>query len=221
MNESRLERLAPLTGVIALVLFSIGAALLGIYEYLPSADRLREILSDNATNVFAGGYIGSISAFFLIWFAGSVYSALREREGGTGQLSMVAFGGGVGSGVALAIGFSAILASGARAGAEGGITPVEAVTMYDLYGQILGQGFAITMAVFIGATAAVSLRTLMFPKWFGWVSALIAFGLLTPFAYAVLALALVWLLGVSISLYRRGASTALASTTDDNGMGTT
>jgi hypothetical protein len=93
MNESRLARLAPLTGVIALVLFSIGAALLGIYDYLPAADRLQEILSDNATNVFAGGYIGSISAFFMIWFAGSVFSVLREREGGTGWLSMIAFGG--------------------------------------------------------------------------------------------------------------------------------
>jgi hypothetical protein len=208
VNESRLERLAPLTGVVTVVLMAIGAALLGIYEYLPSADRLKEILSDNATNVFAGGYIGSISAFFLMWFAGSVFSALREREGGTGRLSMVAFGGGVASGVALAIGFSAILVSGARAGAEGGITPVEAVTIYDLYGQILGQGFAITMAVFIGATAVVSLRTLMFPRWFSWVSALIAFGLLTPIAYAVLALVLVWLLVVSIWLYRRGVSPA-------------
>jgi hypothetical protein len=217
VNNSRLERLAPLTGVIALVLFSIGAALLGIYEYLPTADRLAEILSENATNVFVGGYIGSISAFFMMWFAGSVFSALREREGGTGRLSMVAFGGGVGSGVALAIGFSAILAAGARAGAEGGITPVEAVTMYDLYGQVLGQGFAITMAVFIGATAVVSLRTLMFPKWFGWVSALIAFGLLTPFAYAVLALVLVWLLVVSVWLYRRGAA---PSVRDNSTLGT-
>ena len=208
MKESRLERLAPLTGAIAVVLFSIGAALLGTYEYLPTADRLREILSENAINVQAGGYIGSISAFFMLWFAGSVFSALREREGGTGRLSTVAFGGGVASGAALAVGFSAILASGARAGTEGGITPVEAVTMYDLYGQILGGMFAITMAVFIGATAVVSLRTLMFPKWFGWVSALIAFGLLTPFAYAVLALVLVWLLVVSVWLYWRGRSTA-------------
>jgi uncharacterized membrane protein len=89
--------------------------------------------------------------------------------------------------------------------------------MYDLYGQVLGQGFAITMAVFIGATAVVSLRTLMFPKWFGWVSALIAFGLLTPFAYAVLALVLVWLLVVSVWLYRRGAA---PSVRDNSTLGT-
>jgi hypothetical protein len=79
--------------------------------------------------------------------------------------------------------------------------------MYDLYSQVLGGMFAIAMAVFIGATAVVSLRTLMFPKWFGWVSALIALGLLTPYSYAVLALVLVWLLVVSVWLYWRNRST--------------
>jgi hypothetical protein len=74
----------------------------------------------------------------------------------------------------------------------------------------VGQGFAITMALFIGATAVVSLRTIMlFPKRLGWASVLIAFGLLiTPIAYAVLALVLVWLLVVSIWLYRQNGSTA-------------
>lgn len=207
MGNIRIEKLAPLSGVISLLLFCIGAALLGIYEYLPIADKLKAILDTNASSIFTGGYLGSISAFFMIWFAGSVYSALREQEGGTGRLSMVAFGGGVASGVALASGFSAILTSGARAGAAGGITAIEAVTLYDLYSQVLGGMFAITMAVFIGATGTVSLRTAMFPSWFGWVSVLIAIGLLTPFAYAVLALVLIWLIIVSFWLYRRGLST--------------
>jgi len=208
MNNSRLEKLAPLTGVVAVVLMIIGAALIGALVWLPSADRAVEIFSDNPIRVSAGGFAGSISAIFMIWFAGSVYSALREREGGTGRLSMVAFGGGVSSGVVLAAGFSFVMVSGARAGAEGGISPAEAVTLYDLYSAILGQMLAITMAVFIGATAVVSLRTKMLPAWSGWASALIAFGLFTPIAYIVLALALVWLVVLSIWLYRRGVSTA-------------
>lgn len=208
MSESRLDRWAPLSGVVALVLFSIGAALLGIYEYLPTAESLEQTLSDNASNVFAGGYIGMLSAFFMIWFAGSVYSALRKKEGGDGRLSVIAFGGGAASGVALAIGFSAMLASGARAGAEGGITALEAVTVYDIYSQILGGMFAVTVAVFIGATAVVSLRSDVFPNWFGWASVLITVGLLTPYSYAVLALVLVWLLVVSLWLFARGRQAA-------------
>jgi hypothetical protein len=138
-----------------------------------------------------------------MWFAGSVYAALNEHESGNGRLSMVAFGGCLASGIALGTGFSALFAIGGRVGAVGGISPAEAVTLYDLYGTILGQMAAFTFAVLIGATAAVSLRTAMFPKWFGWASILIALGLISPFGYFVLAFALVWLLGVSISLYRR------------------
>ena len=206
MNNSRLEKLAPLTGVVMVVLMIIGAVLIGAYDYQPSADRAVEIFRDNPTGVIAGGFLGLLSAFFMIWFAGSVYSALREREGGTGRLSMVAFGGGVASGVALAAGWTIIVAAGVRVGAPGGISSVGAATLFDLYSAILSQMFAFTLAVFIGATAVVSLRVAVFPAWFGWVSALIAFGLLTPIGYLVLAL--VWLLVVSIWLYRRGTLSA-------------
>ncbi len=221
MNNSRLERLAPLTGAVTVVLMIVGTVLIGAYDYLPSADRAVEIFSDNPTQVIVASYLGLVSAFTLIWFAGSLSSALREREGGAGRLSMVAFGGGVASGVALAAGYSVLVTAGVRAGAPGGISPVGAVTLYDLYGSILGQMFAITMAAFIGASAVVSLRTGMFPAWFGWVSTLIAFGLLSPIGYLVLVLTPVWLLGVSISLYRRGASTAAPPAPDDTGIGTT
>jgi hypothetical protein len=206
MNTSRLERLAPLTGLVSVVLMIVGAGMFGVYDYLPPADKLQAIFSDSPTRVYLAGYIGTMSAFFLLWFAGSLFSALREREGSAARLSMVAFGGGAASGVALAAGYTIMVATGARAGAPGGISLAEAVTLYDFYGQVLGQMFAVTLAVFIGASSVVSLRTGMFPRWLGWASALIALGLLTPIAYAVLALALLWLLVVSIWLYRGGSS---------------
>ncbi len=206
MNKSRLERLAPLSGVVSVVLFIVGAVVISNYDYLPPAEKVADFLNGNPNRVSTGAYLASISAFFLIWFAGSVHSALREREGGTGQLSMVAFGGGVASAVAMGTSFTAILSAGLRAGAPGGITPIGAVTMFDFWGQVMGQMFAISLAVLIGAAAVVSLRTSMFPAWFGWASALVAFGLLTPFAYFVLAFAVVWLSVVSIWLYIRGAS---------------
>lgn len=205
MNNSRLEKLAPLTGAASVLVMMVASGMLGVYDYLPLADRLVEIFSGNSTKVIVVGYLGLLSAVLLMWFAGSVYVALREREGGAGRLSMVAFGGCVASGIALGTGFTALLAIGARVGAEGGISPAESVTLYDLYGTILGQMAAYTWAVLIGATAVISLRTAMLPSWFGWASVLIALGLISPIGYFVLALALVWLFGVSIWLYRRGA----------------
>jgi hypothetical protein len=208
MNSSRIEKIAPLSGAALVLLLIVGAGLLGVYDYLPSADRLVEIFSGNSTRIIVVGYLGLFSAVFLMWFSRSVYAALSEHEGGSKRLSMIAFGGGVASSIALGLGFTSILAMGARVGAVGGISPAEAVTQYDLYGTILGQMAAFTFAVLIGATAAVSLRTSMFPNWFGWVSLLIALGLVTPLGYFFLALVLIWLVGVSIWLYRQNGSTA-------------
>jgi hypothetical protein len=204
MNNARFEKLAPLSGAASVLVMIIGTGMLGVYDYLPIGDRLVEIFSGNSTKVITIGYLGFFSAILLMWFAGSIYDALHEREGGYGRLSMVAFGGCVASGLALGIGFSALFAMGARVGGVGGISPTEAVTLYDLYGTILGQMVAFTFAVLIGSTGTVSLRTEIFPNWFGWASVLIALGLISPIGYFVLFLALVWLFGVSISLYRRG-----------------
>ena len=217
MNNSRLERLAPLTGALTAVLILTGAAN-GAFDYLPSADRAMEIYSDNPIRMMVDGYLGLVSVFTLIWFAGSVYSALREREGGTGRLSIVAFGGGVASAMAIGGGYTVKVAAATRASAAGGLSPIAAVTSYDLYGTFLGNFTAFTFAAFIGATAIVSLRTAMFPRWSGWASAVLALGLISPIGYLFVAFALVWLVGMSISLYRRGAAQSIPV---DPAIGTT
>ncbi len=204
MNSPRIEKLAPLSGAASVLILIVGTGLLGVYDYLPASDRLVEIFSSNSTKVIVIGYLGLFSAVLLMWFAGSIYTALTAHEGDKGRLSMIAFGGCVAAGIALGAGFSALLAVGARAGSADGLGAAEAVTLYDLYGTLLGQMAAFTFAVLIGATGVVSLRTAMFPTWFGWVSVLIALGLISPIGYFVLAFVLIWLLGVSLNLYRRG-----------------
>ncbi len=204
MNDSRFGKLAPLSGALAVVLMLV-AQPLGARDYLPSADRAVEIFSDIRMKLIAGTSIGLISAFFLVWFAGSLYRALYKREGGSGWLAMVAFGGGVTTAIAFAARYTVIATAGARANSPGGISPMGAVTLYDLSGSLVSQMAAFALAVFIGATAVVSLRTMMFPTWFGWLSILITIGLLSPMGPIVFFIALVWLLVVSIWLYRRGA----------------
>ena len=64
----------------------------------------------------------------------------------------------------------------------------------------MGQMFPVTFALFMGASAVVSLRSGLFPAWLGWVSLVIALGLLTPIGYIVIILALLWLLIMSLSI---------------------
>ena len=71
MNVSRLEKLAPLSGVLAMALMLAGTMLIG-WTYLPTPDEALKIFSDDPNKVITGAFIGMPSAFFLIWFAGSV-----------------------------------------------------------------------------------------------------------------------------------------------------
>lgn len=205
MNESRLERLAPLSGVVSVGLLVVGILLFNYYTFLPSGDDLADFLNSNASLVSTGGYIGSLAAFFLIWFVGSLRSRLVQYEKGKGFLPTVAFSGGIAAAVVLGISFIGIFAAGLRASGPGGITAIGAVSMYDFWTQLTGQLFAIFMAGLISATAVVSLRSRLFPAWFGWTSIIVAVGLLSPFAYAILAFAIIWLLVVSIWLYLKSA----------------
>lgn len=205
MQTSRLTKLARLSGAGSIILLMVGSGVLGIYDYLPTANRLVDFFSENAGKSMILGYVGLLSTALLIWFAGTVYTFFYTVEGGPGRLSMISFAGCVASAIVLGLGFTVLIALGSRAGASEGLSAAEAVTLYDLYGTLMGQMGAFTFAVFIGASSILILRTGLFPAWFGWTSALIALGLLSPFGYFVLLFALLWVLGFSIALYRRAS----------------
>lgn len=205
MASRGLERWSTLAGLVAVVLFGAGAALFGVFEYLPSADTLRAQLVDNNASVAIGGYLGTVSAFFLIWFAGSLQRLLREPNGGDDWLSKLSLGGGVAAGSMLAVGFSAIVASAARAGTAGGISADEALALYDVYGQVLGQAFAVAMAVQLAAVAIQALRAALLPSWAAWLSLLVVVGLLSPLAYVALGGVVVWLIVMSLWAFRRAS----------------
>lgn len=220
MNESRFEKLAPLTGALFFVLLLLGSFLFPVNTYQPPAQDVVEALSANSTQAQIGAYLGVVSAFFLIWFSGSVYSALRDQEGGTGRLSTVAFGGGVASGLVVAAGFGVMLAAAGRAGTAEGISAQGAITLYDFRGQLLGTVLPVMLGVLIGATAMVSLRAAVFPTWFGWLSVITTIGLLSPISYIFVIFGGIWVLVISIWLYIRGATGARQAATGETATGT-
>ena len=202
MNNSRFEKSAPLTGMASVVLLFAAAGLYGFYEYHPTAETLQTFFNEQATSLYCSGYLGVLSAFLLVWFAGSVYKTLHQHEGGERRLALIALGGGFASGIGIALAYTALVIVAGLAREANGIAPIEAVLLNMLYTNVIVMaGFS--MAVLIGATSVVSLRTSMLPKWFSWVSILIALALITPQGWIFLSLAMIWVFGVSIWLYRR------------------
>lgn len=208
MEGVRLERLSVLSGIVSMALLVVAALLFNQWEFLPSAETLTEDLTDNDVVIGVASYVGIVAAFFLIWFAGSMYRILRPKEDRPGWLSVLAFGGGLTAGFGLAIGFSFIAIAAARAGSGEGIMPGEAIALYDLSAQILGQASSVGMAVLLMATAIISLRSALMPAWAAWLTVLIAIGLLTPIAWIVLFAMLVWVAVVSAWFYLREPAVA-------------
>ncbi len=211
MKTSRFERWAPLSGVLAAVLTLAGSANAAAVEYLPAAEKAAEIYSENPMRVMAEGYLGLLAVVCLIWFAGSLYADLREREHGTGRLSAISFGGGVATALALGVGHTIKVVAAGRAGASAGIDPIAAVTAFDLYGAFLGNLSAFTFAVFIGASALVWARSGLSRRWTNWATAVLVIGLISPVGYFFVLFALAWMMFVSIWLYRRAAAAPAAS----------
>ena len=95
---SRWDRLAPLSGVLYVVLAIAGTLLIGNFSFLAPAEEIKAFYEDNSSRIEAGIYVSTPAVFFFFWFVGVVRDRLRAAEGGAGQLSGIAFGGGVAAG---------------------------------------------------------------------------------------------------------------------------
>ena len=92
------ERHAPLTGVVAVVLWVIGAILLqsgGRADQEAAASEHLTFYAENEGKILVGAFLFGLGTLFFIWFLGSLRDRLYRGEGGTGRVSAIAWGGGL------------------------------------------------------------------------------------------------------------------------------
>jgi hypothetical protein len=195
--------LAPLTGVLFVALLVAGVAVIGNFEFLQDPDELAAFYVTKNSQIFIGGGIALGSAFFLVWFAGSMRTYLRSAERGDGRLSAIAFGGGLVAASAVTIAYSARYAAAERATAASGISPDVATALDDFASLTLGSAFAVGLAIMFAATSVVSFRTGVFPRWVVWIGAILTVALLSQSSAAAVILpgALAWVAVLSIVMY--------------------
>jgi hypothetical protein len=201
MQGSTLERLAPLTGVVFVVLFVAAAILIG--EGVDPEDGVEEVLEyydDNEGAIFAGSALGGLAGVFLIFFGGVVRRVLRDAEGPGHTLSAVAFGGAIALAVAIAVGASLSIA---LAESFDDIDPVAAEALNAL-GWNYYIPFALGMATFTLASGISIVRHGALPAWFGWVAVVLGILDVTPVGFFAFLASLLWILIASVWLYREG-----------------
>lgn len=206
------ERVAPLTGVLAVVLVVAGVVVFESADTPGPESAPTEYVSyfDSETGtIFPGTLLFALGILLFVWFAGTLRARLAEREGGVGRVSTIAFGGALGMAALLlaAIGTSI---SGAFILEEDDaqLAPAAAQALWHVGEGVFLMGWFMG-ALFLAATAIAALRTRLLPRWLGWVTLGIAVLLLIPWVgwLAFIFLMPLWILGVSILLWRAGVRT--------------
>ncbi len=95
-----MERLSALAGVLAVVLWGVGVAIIGGgHVGLPGgvpeegADEVLLHFRENEDGVVSGGWLFMLGSLAFLWFAGILRGHLLRAEGGTGTFASIAFAG--------------------------------------------------------------------------------------------------------------------------------
>lgn len=178
-SPTGVERFAPLTGIAVPVLGLAGLIVLEGPADRPEVDVRPEAFLTyfgKHDSVVLGSFLLMLSAFFFIWFLGSLRAFLREAEGGAGRLSSIAYGGGIVT-AALTLTLPAVSVLGAMDVDH--LSPEAAKTIF-IVGDASLYPAAMTAAVLTAATGLVALRARALPSWFGWLSLVLGLWLLVP-----------------------------------------
>ena len=171
MDKATWDKLAAAGGIAGVVLFVVAGIL---YGSPPSVDddaqSVVDFFSDNRGQVLTSIFLQGLGVLAILWFVAALVTAMREV--GEARLATAAFGAFL---LAFAIGGMAAIARATLAYSiadEGSevVMPLYHLTLvFDVFVNILGAGLFLAVG---GAT----IRTGLFPRWWGWLS--LAAGLL-------------------------------------------
>lgn len=167
MKGMNWERYAGATGIGFVVFWVIAAIVMGSpASYDDSGSSIVSWLQDNRRELLVGTILQGAAAIAYFWYLAAL--AARVREAGEARLGATLFGAGlivaaVSTVCSLTV---ASLAYGIEENTDGAIVK----TFYDLAltGNPMIGWAAAAMAL---ATAIATLRSGIFPSWFGWLSA--------------------------------------------------
>jgi hypothetical protein len=202
------ERLAPLDGIAAVILWVAGVAILQGKAHQPPSDasgaRALAFFQVHTGTVLVGTFLFGAGSLFFLWFLGLVRAQLGPAEGGARRVSSIAYAAGIAMAICLLL-TPATHAAGAINNV--GLSP-DAAQVY----LGLNAGFywaaGLSGAVFLLAMGLTSLSSGAFPAWLAWASiALAVWLLIVPIAWIALVYAFpVWLIVVSLLLWTRSRS---------------
>jgi hypothetical protein len=212
----QLERWAPLSGIIFVILMVVGTMFVAD---VPDPDAPQQQLatyladSDNHMRNIMGAYIWVVGALAFLWFVTRLRTVLRGAEGGTATLSNLVFGAGVAFAAVWMVSAAAFAAVAYAVELRGATVSdpdfVKVLPQMAWMILLLGAGFAGLLLVL--TTSILSLRTGVLPRWLAWLGIVVAIALLFDVIYISIGPFLLWVLLASIVLLLRREEPATAA----------
>jgi hypothetical protein len=199
----RWERYAPLTGVVAVVLWIAGAFLLEKDDRPDGKDTAAFVrwVEQNDSSILAGAIIFGFAVLFFLWMLGSLRAALTAAEGTPARLAILTFA----SGLAVSISLMFTYLPHAQAAFDHANTSDTAIEALVRVGDAFFGGAALFSIPMLVAAALSIVRHGALPRWLAWFSIAVAVVMaIPPLAFFGLVLGLpLWTLFASILLYVR------------------
>ena len=199
MEQGRWHSLAPLTGVLFVVL-TVAAFIIGgeSPDVDDSPQQVLDFYRDNDSDQVWAGALLAWGTLSFLFFLGVLRSVLQAAEGGVSRLSAVAFGGGL----ILALGMLAFAGfTFALGDTADDLTPQAAQALH-----VLNSDFFFPVAVGLGAlmisTGIILIRSRALPAWLGWITLVIGVASITPVGFFAFLLFGLWTLVVSVMSWR-------------------
>jgi hypothetical protein len=167
--------LAPLTGVVFIVLLIVGFIVAG--EPPDANDPVQDIVDfyiDEKNSIEAGVFLLALGTVFFVFFANYLRTVFRETSMSATILvgaAIFAVAGGIDGTILIA-----------TAEAADDIEPTSVQTLQALWDNDFVP-FAIGITVFLVSVGLSILRTAVFPKWLGWVVLVLALVSVTPVGF--------------------------------------
>lgn len=206
------ERLAALSGVVAVALWVIGIVIQESSN-LPGddagGDEVLAWFASEENTILAGGFVFMLGVLFFFVFLAALRVRLLEAEGPVGFLTALVFGAGIAAAISLLM-LPAPDMSGALSNEE--LTGDAALAVNSL-GDMFFLGAELASALLLVAAGLIFIRTRVLPVWLGWASLVVALWLLIPpIGWAGLLLGLpLWTILVSVLLWMRPAGEPVAA----------
>jgi len=203
-------RWAALGGVLYVVLFVIGTILL--FSGAPSGDsapaKVIKWYSDSGhrDRINVAWILLGLSILFLLWFIGALRRAVSDVDGEGILTGVVSLGGGVYAALTLA---SVALSDGIRTMSDDTyqhrVFP-ELIHAADDVTWVMHASGAAALGVMIIAASLAFMWGAVWPKWAGWLGVVVGILALASIAFFPQFLFLLWILVVSVWMFRRRAS---------------